>query len=204
MKFTGKALLDMNVGFHDALEILPDPELRRLLSTFSGNGMQFLSWAPPIFCQNGASHFTLIAGYLSFCIMTTCITQSTEITVISKNELTAARLENYKKWDRKLYSGLLMDDSSSDLGVSRPTFIKRMRLKSGQACPFCKGSAALTADDDWRSRVKESQEGTLKCPQCKASIPVTAHELEKFQDYDLPTDALELSRWKRILKPTDR
>lgn len=195
MKFTGKALLDMNVGFHDDLEILPDPELRRLLSTFSGNGMQFLSWAPPIFCQNGASHFTLIAGYLSFCIMTTCITQSTEITVISKNELTAARLENYKKWDRKLYSGLLMDDSSSDLGVSRPTLIKRKRLQKGQVCPFCKGSAALIADDDWRSRVKKSQAGTLKCPQCEASVRVSARELESFQEYDLSTEKIERSRW---------
>lgn len=200
--FTGKALLDMNVGFHDDLEILKDPELSRLLNTISKDGMQFLSWAPPIFCQNGASPFTLIAGHLSFCIMTKCIAQSTEITVISKNALTAARLENYKEWDRKLYSGLLMDDSSSDLGVSRPTLIKRNRLKKGQVCPFCNGSAALIADDDWRSRVKKSQAGTLKCPQCEASVPVTAHELEKFQDYDLPTHVLELSRWNRNPKPT--
>lgn len=204
MKFTGKALLDMNVGFHDDLETLTDPELSRLLNTLNGNGMQFLSWAPPIFCQNGASPFTLIAGYLSFCIMTKCITQSTEITVISKNELTADRLENYKEWDRKLYSGLLMDDSPSDLGGSRPTLIKRKRLKNGQFCPFCKGTAALTADYNWRSRVKQSQAGTLNCPQCKASISVTAHELEKFQNYDLPTDVLELSRWKRKSNPTGR
>lgn len=204
MKITRKQLMEMTISFPKGLCTLEPPELSRILNTFNeGTATTFLSWAPPIFYQHGATPFTLIGRQLSFCIMGTCVTKPTEIEIISEGELTDL-VEQFSAWDKKLYSALLANDSSSNVGVSRPTFIKRMRLKSGQACPFCKGSAALTADDDWRSRVKESQEGTLKCLQCRATIPVTAHELEKFQDYDLPTDALELSRWKRIPKPTDR
>lgn len=202
MKFTQKQLLEMTISFHEDLCTLEDPELSRILNTFTkATATTFLSWAPPIFYQHGATPFTLVGRQLSFYIMGTCITKPTEIEVISKGELTDL-VKQFSAWDKKLYSALLADNSSSLLGVSRPTVIKRMRLENGQVCPFCKGSAALSADDDWRSRVKKSQAGTLKCPQCKASIPVTAHELVKFQDYDLPTDALKLSHWKRNQSPT--
>lgn len=202
MKITRKQLLEMTISFHSGLHIVQEPELSKLLNLFDeSDGSKFLAWAPPIFHQNGVSPFTLVGRHLSFCIMGKYITKPTEIEVISNGEL-ADLIKQFSAWDKKLSSGLLADNSSSNVGVSRPTFIKRMRLESGQVCPFCKGSAALIADDDWRSRVKKSQAGTLKCPQCKASIPVTAHELVKFQDYDLPTDALKLSLWKRNQSPT--
>jgi hypothetical protein len=195
MKITRKQLLEMTISFHSGLHIVQDPELSKLLNLFDkSDGSKFLAWAPPIFHQNGVSPFTLVGRHLSFCIMGKYITKPTEIEVISNGEL-ADLVKQFSAWDKKLSSALLADNSSSNVGVSRPTFIKRMRLESGQVCPYCKGSAALTANDDWRSRVKNPKEGTLKCPQCKASVQVSAHELESFQEYDLPTEKIELSRW---------
>lgn len=198
MKMNRKQLMGINIDFHPGLYTLQDQEMTQLLKTFNTEqAVIFVSWAPPIFYQRGDSRFTLVGSHLSFGVMATYIKKRMEIQIITKDENVPALIKAFSDWDKKLYSALLAGDASSYAGASRPTLIKRMRLEKGQFCPFCKGTAALTAEDNWRSQVKDEQGGKLKCPQCEASVKVTAEELKKFQHYDLRSDQVESSRWVR-------
>jgi len=196
MKMNRKQLMEISVGFHPGLYTLNERELTHLLGMLNTEqAMSFVSWAPPIFCQQSGSHFTLVGSHLSFGVMAAHIKKRIEIQIVAKDENLPALVEKFNAWDQKLYSALLSNDASSYVGVSRPTLIKRLRLEKGQVCPFCKGTAALVAEENWRSQVKVGQGGKLQCPQCDASVTVTAEELRKFQNYDLRADQLEASRW---------
>ncbi|RJQ42456.1 MAG: hypothetical protein C4534_10255 [Gaiellales bacterium] len=197
MQLTIQQLLNMKCSFHRNLYVLDQPELKTLLAMID-DATGFLSWAPPTFSRDSASDFTLVAGHVSYVIMTQHLTTAVEVKVVDKGSCPDSMVEVFNKWDKQFYGGFLAAIKPSK--VSRPTKIKRERLKKDQICPQCEKngeSSPLVASRDWQRLVRDKRDGVLSCTRCGTSIIVTADELALFQKYQLASDKLlPQERWK--------
>jgi len=155
---------------------------------------------PPVFNQSGDKHM-MVAHHLSYLILLLSEPErEVAIGLLDPEECTERDQEQLALIDQRLYASLAVESPARSF--SQPTKTKAKYLAKGQICPLCfldGRRVKLAAPQFWRRLRKEKVGGPLHCSRCALTVEVSAQELARFTNADLPT-----AGWLQVQRDGER